>query len=60
MNAISSEKKKLKELSKYVIALFLNQCVELGSLQWGKLILEDQVYLAIFFERGTQRTEGFF
>lgn len=55
-----AQKKKLKELSKYVIALFLNQCVELGSLQWGKLILEDQVYLAIFFERGTQRTEGFF
>lgn len=55
-----AQKKKLKELSKYVSALFLNQCVELGSLQWGKLILEDQVYLAIFFERGTERTEGFF
>lgn len=61
MNAISSEKKKkCKEFSKYVSALFLNQCVELGSLQMGKVILEDKVYLEIFFERGTQRTEGFF
>lgn len=53
-------RKNLKGLSKYVSALFLNQCVELGSLRSGKVILEDQVYFASFFETVTQRTEGFF
>lgn len=53
-------KKKRKALSKYVSAIFLNQSVELGGLQLEKVILEDQVYLAVFFERGTQRTESFF
>lgn len=60
MPLAQNKKKKRRELSKYVSALFLNQCAELGSLQSEKVILEDQVYLAIFFERGTQRTEGFF